>query len=59
MMNKEQSQELFQRIAVDAVSAAEKVKCSGQDFVSGLKTIVNEVTNRLEMAQDEFGKDES
>lgn len=48
----------FEKIAQDAIEAAEAVDCSGEDFVKGLKIICGELGARLEAAKDEFGDDE-
>lgn len=42
-------EEQFEKIAEDAISKAEGVKCSIGDFREGLKTMVGAMRSRLDM----------
>ena len=44
----------FERIAYEAIIKAEKVNCSFDDFVTGLRTMLNEINDRLEAAEEEL-----
>ncbi len=51
--------EKFAKIAQDAISEAEQVKCSGLDFRDGLRTMIEELTDRWVLAKAEYrGADE-
>jgi hypothetical protein len=52
------AQDDFERIADEAIRAAEKVQCSFEDFIQGLDTIRDMVTDRLHLARDEQGGDQ-
>lgn len=43
----------FEEIAKRAIDEAEDVRCDFDVFVAGLKTIMDEVRERLDMARDE------
>lgn len=44
----------FEKIAQDAIQAAERVKCSFPAFVEGLKVIRSEINDRVRTAEDEL-----
>lgn len=44
----------FERLAQDAISAAERVDVPFEDFVHGLETMVVTLRDRLELAEDEL-----
>lgn len=48
----------FDKIAEDAIRAAEQVKCSLSEFAEGLDTIRIAVTERRDMAREEAGRDD-
>jgi len=44
----------FEKIAQEVVRKAEAVKCPFRDFVEGLRSILIDVRERLEIAEDEL-----
>lgn len=43
----------FEKIAADAIRRAEAVKCSFEAFVRGLRSILIDVKERLDLAESE------
>lgn len=52
-ISKNRREDPFREIADAAVAAAEEVSCSFPEFAAGLRTILEAVSDRSELADDE------
>lgn len=48
----------WERVAQDAIMAAERVECSLSEFAEGLRYIERDIKDRREMAEDEAKQQE-
>jgi hypothetical protein len=56
MTDKEES--VFEKLATEAILAAERVDCHGSVFVEGLKLMAAQIEERAQMSEGEFSADD-